>query len=213
MNPLQTVEQQFKKAAVVAVDSGDTVRVHQHIREGSRDRVQIFEGLVIRVDRRQSLTYRITVRKIASGVGVEKGFMMHSPNVVRVEVIKRAKVRRNYISYIRGLRGKSARLKPRAFDPTKVNLPPEAPAAQPPTDEPETDPATTATEPPAAEPDPSTDSDPPATAADPDPEPTPDPNQDNETDPPAADPTPDPNQDNETDSPTTKPDQPATTAD
>ena len=197
MNLLQAAEQQFKKAAVVAVDSGDTVRVHQRIREGSRERVQIFEGLVIRVDRRQSLTYRITVRKIASGVGVEKGFMMHSPNVVRVEVIKRAKVRRNYISYIRGLRGKSARLKPRAFDPTKVNLPPEAPATQPPADEPEADPAARATGPPAAEPEPSTDdSNSPTTAADPDPEPTTDTGQDNETN-----------------SSATKPDQPAATAD
>lgn len=138
MNIIQTVEQQFKKSAVVAVETGDTVRVHQRIREGSRERVQVFEGLVIRVDRRQSLTYRITVRKIASGVGVEKGFMMHSPNVVRVEVTKRARVRRNYISYIRRLTGKSARLKARPFNPGEVNLPPEEPEAKA-TAEPEAD--------------------------------------------------------------------------
>lgn len=113
MNILQTIEQQFKKSAVVAVETGDTVRVHQRISEGSRERIQVFEGLVIRVDRRQSLTYRITVRKITSGVGVEKGFMMHSPNIIRVEVTKRSRVRRNYISYIRQLTGKSARLKQR----------------------------------------------------------------------------------------------------
>ena len=128
MNILQTIEQQFKKPAVVAVETGDTVRVHQRIREGTRERTQIFEGLVIRVDRPQSLTGRITVRKVASGVGVEKGFMMHSPNVVKIEITKRAKVRRNYISYIRQLTGKSARLKPRPFDPKKINLPPELPA-------------------------------------------------------------------------------------
>ena len=128
MNILQTIEQQFKKPAVVAVETGDTVRVHQRIREGARERTQIFEGLVIRVDRPQSLTGRITVRKVASGVGVEKGFVMHSPNVVKIEVTKRAKVRRNYISYIRQLTGKSARLKPRSFDPKEVNLPPERPA-------------------------------------------------------------------------------------
>ncbi len=209
MNPLQAAEQQFKKPAVVAVDSGDTVRVHQRIREGSRERIQIFEGLVIRVDRRQSLTYRITVRKIASGIGVEKGFMMHSPNVVQVEVIKRAKVRRNYISYIRGLRGKSARLKPRTFDPAKVNLPPEAPAAQPPADKPESAPAAEATGPPTTEPEPSTDTDSPTATAAPDPEPTPNADQDNnEADSPAeADPTPTTDQDNnEADSPATKPD-------
>ena len=128
MNILQTIEQQFKKPAVVAVETGDTVRVHQRIREGGRERVQIFEGLIIRVDRRQSLTCRITVRKIASGVGVEKGFMIHGPNVVKIEVIKRAIVRRNFISYIRRRTGKSARLKPRPFDPKEVNLSPEAQA-------------------------------------------------------------------------------------
>ena len=139
MNILQAVEQDFKKAAVVAVETGDTVRVHQKISEGSRERVQVFEGLVIRVDRRQSLTYRITVRKIASGVGVEKGFMMHSPNVVLVEVTKRAKVRRNYISYIRRLTGKSARLKPRPFDPKEVNLPPQVANPKTPDPVPEAD--------------------------------------------------------------------------
>ncbi len=128
MNILQTIEQQFKKPAVVAVETGDTVRVHQRIREGGRERIQIFEGLVIRVDRHQSLTCRITVRKIASGVGVEKGFMIHGPNVVRIEVTKRARVRRNFISYIRRRTGKSARLKPRPFDPKKVNLLPETQA-------------------------------------------------------------------------------------
>ena len=128
MNLLQTIESQFKKPAVVAVKTGDSVRVHQRVREGSRQRVQIFEGLVIRVDRKQSLTYRITVRRIASGVGVEKGFMMHSTNVVRVEVVKRAKVRRNYISYIRQLRGKSTRLKGLPFDSKAVNLPAETAA-------------------------------------------------------------------------------------
>ena len=128
MNILQTIEQQFKKPAVVAVETGDTVRVHQRIREGARERIQIFEGLVIRVDRRQSLTCRITVRKMASGVGVEKGFMIHGPNIVRIEVTKRAKVRRNFISYIRRRTGKSARLKPRSFDPKEVNLSPETQA-------------------------------------------------------------------------------------
>lgn len=141
MNLLQTIENQFKKPAVVSVKSGDTVRVHQRIREGSRERVQVFEGLVIRVDRKRSLTYRITVRRIASGVGVEKGFMMHSPNIVRVEVTKRAKVRRNYISYIRQRRGKAARLRGLGFDPGSVNLPPETepPAKAGKTDQPETD--------------------------------------------------------------------------
>ena len=133
------IENRYKKPAVVAVASGDNVRVHQMIREGSKQRIQVFEGLVIRVDRRQSLTYRITVRKIASGVGVEKGFMVHSPNIVKIEITKRSKVRRNYISYIRGLTGKAARLKPRPFDPVAVNqIPePETKADRKPAEEPE----------------------------------------------------------------------------
>lgn len=109
------------KKSVVDVRSGDTVRVHQKIKEGNKERVQVFEGLVIRTDRKQSPTYRITVRKIASGVGVEKGFMVHSPSVVKIEVVKRSKVRRNYLSYIRELTGKSARLSSVDFDAARVN--------------------------------------------------------------------------------------------
>ena len=120
---LKVVADSYKKTGVVLVRSGDTVQVHQLVKEGAKERSQVFEGLVIRVDRKNSLTYRITVRRIASGVGVEKGFMMHSPNVLKVEIIKRAKVRRNYISYIRQRSGKAARLKPREFEPKEVNKP------------------------------------------------------------------------------------------
>ena len=111
----------FKKGAVVDVHSGDTVKVHQKIREGSKERVQIFQGLVIRTDRNDSHTSRITVRRIASGVGVEKSFLMHSPLVLKVEVTKRSKVRRNYLSYMRKLTGKSARLQGLDFDRQAVN--------------------------------------------------------------------------------------------
>ena len=121
MNILTQTEDQYKKSAVLDIRSGDTVAVHQLIKEGTKERLQIFEGLVIRVDRRRSLTYRITVRKITSGVAAEKGFMMHSPNISKVVILKRAKVRRNYISYIRHLTGKSSRLKPRDFDKKTAN--------------------------------------------------------------------------------------------
>src|ERR1035437_5958325 len=97
----QKIEKQFKKSAVVDVRSGDTVKVHQKIREGNKERIQIFQGLVIRTGNRGSHTSRITVRRIASGVGVEKSFLLHSPLVVQVEVIKRSRVRRNYLSYMR----------------------------------------------------------------------------------------------------------------
>ena len=75
---IDKVNQAQKKHAVVDVRSGDTVRVHQRIKEGNKERVQVFEGVVIRTDNKKSHTSRITVRKIASGVGVEKSFLLHS---------------------------------------------------------------------------------------------------------------------------------------
>jgi len=111
----------FKKSAVVDVRSGDTVKVHQKIREGNKERVQIFQGLVIRTDNKNSHTSRITVRRIASGVGVEKSFLLHSPLILKVEVTKRSKVRRKYLTYMRERTGKSARLTGLDFDRKGVN--------------------------------------------------------------------------------------------
>lgn len=118
---IQKIEEKYKKAQVVDVRSGDTVKVHQKIREGNKERIQIFQGLVIRADRKASHTSRITVRRIASGVGVEKSFMLHSPLVTKIEVTKRSKVRRNYLSYMRDRTGKSARLTGMSFDKDLVN--------------------------------------------------------------------------------------------
>ena len=118
---IQKVNAKYRKSAVVDVRSGDTVKVHQKIREGNKERVQIFQGLVIRTDRKSSHTSRITVRRIASGIGVEKSFLLHSPLVLKVEVTKRSKVRRNYLSYMRQRTGKSARLSGVAFDRDAVN--------------------------------------------------------------------------------------------
>lgn len=118
---IQKVEAKHLKNQVVAVKTGDTVRVHQKIKEGNKERVQIFEGLVIRTDRKKSLTSSITVRRIASGVGVEKSFVLHSPNVIKIEVTKRSKVRRNYLSYMRKLTGKASRLSGVEFDKHAVN--------------------------------------------------------------------------------------------
>jgi len=118
---IKKIEDQFKKNAVVDVKSGDTVEVHQKIKEGSKERVQIFKGLVIRTDRKGSHTSRITVRRVASGVGVEKSFLLHSPLVVKVEVTKRSKVRRNYLTYMRERTGKAARLTGVDFDRNQVN--------------------------------------------------------------------------------------------
>ena len=115
------ISDRFKKSQVVDVRSGDTVKVHQKIREGGKERIQIFQGLVIRTDQKGSHTSRITVRRIASGVGVEKSFLLHSPLVVKVEVTKRSKVRRNYLSYMRDRTGKSARMTGVDFDREGVN--------------------------------------------------------------------------------------------
>jgi large subunit ribosomal protein L19 len=134
---IQKIEAKYKKHAVVDVQSGDTVRVHQKIKEGSKERIQIFEGLVIRTDRSGSHTASITVRRIASGVGVEKNFPVHSPLVTKIEVTKRSKVRRNYLSYMRQRTGKAARLTGVDFDRNAVNTVPEAPKAEDPAVEPE----------------------------------------------------------------------------
>jgi len=115
-NLVKEVSDSYKKKQVVDVRSGDTVAVHQKIKEGGKERVQVFEGLVIRTDRKGSQTSSITVRKISSGIGVEKSFLMHSPLVTKVEVLKRSKVRRKYLSYMRDLTGKSARLSGVSFD-------------------------------------------------------------------------------------------------
>lgn len=118
---IEQIEAKYKKTQVVDVMPGDTVRVHQKIKEGSKERVQIFQGLVIRCDRTDSHTSRITVRRIASGVGVEKSFLLHSPLVERVEVVRRSKVRRKFLSFLRERSGKSARLTSKDFDRKAVN--------------------------------------------------------------------------------------------
>lgn len=118
---IREIEEKYKKSQVVDVRSGDTVKVHQKIREGKKERVQIFEGLVIKVSNKNSHTATIAVRRIASGVGVEKTFLLHSPLILKVEIIKRSKVRRNYLTYMRERTGKAARLSSVDFDREAVN--------------------------------------------------------------------------------------------
>jgi large subunit ribosomal protein L19 len=115
------LEKRQAKSAIPQVQSGDTVRVHQRIREGSKQRIQVFEGVVIRTHRMGSMSATLTVRRIASGVGVEKTYLLHSPNVDKVEVLRRGQVRRNFLSYLRARRGKSARLKETEFDRVAAN--------------------------------------------------------------------------------------------
>lgn len=110
-----------KTTANLNVRSGDTVKIYQKIKEGSKERIQIFQGLVIKTTQPNSHMSRILVRRIASGIGVEKSFLVHSPLVEKIEITKRSKVRRNYLTYMRQRTGKAARLASLDFDRVKVN--------------------------------------------------------------------------------------------
>ncbi|MBT4936606.1 50S ribosomal protein L19 [Candidatus Peregrinibacteria bacterium] len=98
------------KSTVPAVKAGHTVRITQKIKEGEKERLQVFEGLVIRVHGKGALNTTITVRKISEGVGVEKIFPIHSPSITDIQIVKVAKVRRSKLYYMRERSGKSARL-------------------------------------------------------------------------------------------------------
>ncbi|MGV3519702.1 50S ribosomal protein L19 [Luteitalea sp.] len=93
-----------------AVKSGDTVRVHVKVREGDKERIQVYEGLIIGMHR-GSTRASITVRKVSFGQGVERIFPLHSPVIDKIEVLRTAKVRRAKLYFLRGLRGKAARMK------------------------------------------------------------------------------------------------------
>ncbi len=101
--------------ALPALHPGDTVRVHARIVEGNRERIQVFQGTVIRI-RRGGTNASFTVRRIASnGVGVERTFLLHSPRIEQVEVLRHGHVRRAKLYYLRGRLGKSARLREKGF--------------------------------------------------------------------------------------------------
>ena len=112
MNVLDAVVQDYLKTDVPEFGVGDTVKVHVKIKEGNRERIQIFEGFVLK---RQNggIGETFTVRRIASGVGVEKTFPIHSPLVEKIEVVRRGKVRRARLHYMRQRTGKSAKIKRR----------------------------------------------------------------------------------------------------
>ena len=112
MNILDSVAQDYLKEDVPAFNVGDTVRVHVKIKEGHRERIQNFEGFVLKIQN-GGIAKTFTVRRIASGVGVEKTFPIHSPWVEKIDVIKRGKVRRARLHYMRGRTGKAAKIKTR----------------------------------------------------------------------------------------------------
>lgn len=98
------------------LEPGDTVRVHVKVVEGTRERIQVFEGIVIRL-RGDALRRAFTVRRIAHGIGVERSFLLHSPQIDKIEVVRHNVVRRKNLYYMRGLTGKKARLKERREAP------------------------------------------------------------------------------------------------
>lgn len=110
MNALSAVEKNELKSGIPSFQVGDTVKVHVKIKEGDKERIQIFEGVVI-ARRNGDLRSSFTVRKISFGQGVERIFPLHSPVIDKIEVSKRGKVRRAKLYYLRGLKGKAAKIK------------------------------------------------------------------------------------------------------
>ncbi len=108
---MEKILEKYTKKVVPAVKPVDTVKVHLKVKEGAKERVQIFEGMVIAVKHGKELNGTFTVRKESFGVGVERIFPLHSPRIVKVERIKQSKVRRSKLYYMRELTGKEARLK------------------------------------------------------------------------------------------------------
>jgi len=110
MTTIEQIEKSQMRFDLPELHSGDTVKVFSKFREGAKERVQPFEGVVIRINRGLSRT-SFTVRKVSYGVGVERIFPLHSPNLVRIELLKRGRVRRSRIYFLRERSGKRARLK------------------------------------------------------------------------------------------------------
>jgi large subunit ribosomal protein L19 len=110
MNVLDMIEKEQMRADMPAFKSGDTVKVHAKIVEGQKERIQVFQGVVIRKRGGQNRA-TFTVRKMSSGVGVERTFPLNSPIINKIEVVTRGRVRRSRLYYLRDLRGKKARIK------------------------------------------------------------------------------------------------------
>lgn len=117
---------QFNKLQITKmpdIKPGDSIKVHQKIKEGTKERIQIFEGIVIARKHGKGISATITVRKVVEGVGVERVFPVYSPAIAKIEVVRSAKVRRSKLYYLRTAKGKKARLKKKEF---AVAIAPEA---------------------------------------------------------------------------------------
>jgi large subunit ribosomal protein L19 len=109
VNVIENIEKDYMRADLPPFRAGDTVKVHVKIREGDKERIQVFEGVVIR-HRRGGLRSTVTVRKVSYGVGVERIFPIHSPQVDKIELLRRGRVRRSKLYYLRQRVGKAARI-------------------------------------------------------------------------------------------------------
>lgn len=114
MNVVEMLEMEQMRGDIPDFKPGDTVKVHARIKEGEKERIQVFQGIVIR-KRKGNTGATFTVRKVSYGIGVERIFPLHSPNIDKVEVVSRGKVRRSRLYYLRNLRGKAARIKEKRF--------------------------------------------------------------------------------------------------
>ena len=112
MTIIEKIEREQLRMDIPAFKAGDTVKVHMRIIEGEKERIQVFQGAVIRVSN-GTTNATFTVRKISDGVGVERVFPMHSPSIERVELVQEGRVRRSRLYYLRDLKGKAARIKPK----------------------------------------------------------------------------------------------------
>ena len=115
MNIIEALEREQMRSDLPDFRPGDTVKVHARIKEGEKERIQVFQGVVIR-KRKGNTGATFTVRKVSYGIGVEKIFPLHSPTLDKVEVVTRGKVRRARLYYLRKLRGKAARIKEKRFN-------------------------------------------------------------------------------------------------
>ncbi|MBI2452650.1 MAG: 50S ribosomal protein L19 [Parcubacteria group bacterium] len=125
-SPIDIFTKSMRQESLPDIRPGDTVRVHQKIKEGSKERLQVFEGVVLARKHGKGINATITVRKISSGVGVERIFPIHSPSLDKIEVVKRSKVRRAKLYYLRDTKGKKARLKTSEFGLEKEEVPVES---------------------------------------------------------------------------------------
>ncbi len=110
MDVIANLEKEQMRVDIPDFKPGDTIRVHARIKEGEKERIQVFEGLVIR-KRKGKTGATFTVRKMSYGIGVERIFPLHSPNIDKIEIVTRGKVRRGRLYYMRKLKGKAARIK------------------------------------------------------------------------------------------------------